>query len=188
MSNEKCINGVCVKGFKKNIYKLQIIPLNGNGTKLEKIFSYFLYSAPNIDSINSKKIPIEKHNEVFERMMNERHFVYKKFCSSNTNIEKVFSEAYLNGTNLCLKCKRFVCKKKKTRTNELSETDLDCFLRHIRNSIAHGRVYCNHIGNKIYIVFEDENKNKNLSSRIVCIKADLECWKSILMSPIYYKN
>ena len=45
------------------------------------------------------------------------------------------------------------------------QRDLDCFLRHIRNAIAHGRVYYNHAGNRVHIVFEDENITPELEHR-----------------------
>lgn len=119
-------------------------------------------------------------------MMEKRHFKYSHFCSSNVIIEKELQKGYLNGTELCLKCKRFVCKKRKTQNNFIHESDLECFLRHIRNSIAHGRVYLLHAGNKIHIVFEDLNKSGKISARIICIKADLEYWKEVLTDNKYY--
>ena len=70
-------------------------------------------------------------------------------------------------------------KREKTQKGHNPETDLDCILRHIRNSIAHGRVYYRKDRNRIHFVFEDCNK-KNLTARIVCIKSDLEFWKKVL--------
>lgn len=188
MEKEKCITGDCIKYSIINIKSLQTIPFEGKNTSIEKLFSFFLYLAPGIESAYSKGIPIEKHNEVFERMMFNRHFRYMKFCSSNAKIESELSKGFLYDNNLCLKCKRFVCKKKKSNKEAPLETHLDCFLRHIRNAIAHGRVYINHIGNKVHIIFEDENNSKNISARIICIKADLEYWKSILSDSKYYSN
>lgn len=120
-------------------------------------------------------------------MLKERPFKYQKFCAFNAQIEKELKQANLDGDDICLKCKRFVCKRKQTKNGAFPETDLDCFLRHIRNSIAHGRVYCLHGGNRVRIVFEDENSSGNLSARIVCIKADLEHWKKVLSNPAYYQ-
>ena len=166
---------------------LLVVPFKTPTLEVKKLFSYFLHIAPNIESAHSKNIPIEMHAEIFERMMETRHFKHKKFCRANAVIEKEFNKCNLNGSNICLKCKRFVCKKKQSCKNKPEETDLNCFLRHIRNSIAHGRVYCCHAGNRIHIVFEDENITGNLSARIVCIKADLEHWKRVLSEQRYYQ-
>ena len=116
-----------------------------------------------------------------------RHLYVHPNKQANAVIEMEFNKCNLNGSNICLKCKRFVCKKKQSCKNKPEETDLNCFLRHIRNSIAHGRVYCCHAGNRIHIVFEDENITGNLSARIVCIKADLEHWKRVLSEQRYYQ-
>ena len=181
MKKVKCLHGDCIIYSKIDIKPLKIVPLEGTNKSLEKLFSYFLYLAPDIKSSHSKKIAKDKHAEIFERMMFNRHFKYKKFCAFNAVIEDELSKAYLNDNAICLKCKRFVCKKAKvTKKDKIQETDLDCFLRHIRNSIAHGRVYLEHRNNKIVIIFEDENDSKKLSARIACVKSDLEYWKSIL--------
>ena len=147
-----------------------------------------MYFAPNAESIHSRKIHRKKHEEIFEQMMKNRYFKYQKFCSSNTPIEKELEKAFMKGTEYCIKCKRYVCKKKTPKKKELPETELDCFLRHIRNSIAHGRVYYKNDGNRVRFVFEDLTpSSNNISARIVCIKADLEYWKSILSNPKNYK-
>jgi len=154
------------------------------------LFSYFLHLAPDIKSVHSTRIPVEKHAEIFYRMIENRHFYYEKFCHSNVKIDNELLKANLLGNSICLKCKRYVCKKapyKKAYNN--NETDLDCFLRHIRNSIAHGRVYYLHKGNRIHVIFEDFNSaGTNYSARIVCIKADLIYWKKVLSNPDNYTN
>ncbi len=117
-------------------------------------------------------------------MMQGRNFKYEEFCSSNVNIDKELTKAHLDTNNICLKCKRYVCKKKQNKKNIPQETEMDCFLRHIRNAIAHGRVYYYHKGNRVHIVFEDENTTGNISARIVCIKSDLIHWKNVLKEHI----
>lgn len=89
----------------------------------------------------------------------------------------------MNGEDICVKCKRFLCKIKQNK----NETNLECFLRYIRNSIIHSRVSYKHNENKISIMFEDENTSKKLSDRIVCIKADLVHWKNVLNDVNNYK-
>lgn len=175
-----CIDKKCAKKVNSNLSDILIIPFEHNNAELRKLFSYFLHCAPDTASLHAPHIERDKHQVIFERMMLNRHFKYQKFCSSNTPIQNEFLKAGLEGDCFCLKCKRYVCKKKKTNKGEPQETDLDCFVRHIRNSIAHGRVYCHHSGNAIHIIFEDTNKSGNLSARIICIKADLQHWKSVL--------
>ena len=187
-TKEKSLEGNCIKSLKEGLNNLLIVPTFDVSSDTAKLFEYFLYLAPNIESTHSKKIPRDKHAEIFDRMMKDRHFKYQKFCWANAVIEKEFSKGCLAGDSICLKCKRFVCKKKPTKKDALEETSLECFLRHMRNSIAHGRVYMRHATNRIHFVFEDENSSKNLSARIVCIKSDLEHWRYVLSDSRNYQN
>ena len=111
----------------RDLNDLLITPFEGGTADTQKLFSFFLYRAPGIESAHSKRIPTVKHSAIFN------------------------------------------------------------MIRHIRNSIAHGRIYYSHTGNRIHIVFEDANSTGNLSARIVCIKADLEHWKRILSNPEVYR-
>lgn len=185
---EKCFGGDCLKRVKMNLSNHLIAPFKDVNKDIQRLFSYFLHSAPNIESIHSKAIERNKHLEIFERMMKERHFQYQKFCWANAIIENELMKGNLNGDEFCLKCKRFVCKKKPTKKEKPQETDLECFLRHIRNAIAHGRVYLCNTKNNYHIIFEDENASKNLSARIVCKKADLEHWKKVLNDSRNFTN
>lgn len=146
----------CRKSSKKSLESILTVPFSN---KTLEFFSYFMYSAPDIESIHSTIIKKELHTEIFSRMMDDRHFKYKAFCASNARIENELKKASLDGDDICLKCKRFICKRKQTE-NHIVESDLDCFLRHIRNSIAHGRTYCVCKTNNIHLVFEDVNSTK----------------------------
>lgn len=179
----QCVKADCTNCVMHSITDTRIAPFEDVSRKMQKLFSYFLHLAPDITSYLSKTIPVQKHDEIFARMFDGRHFKYQHFCASNKNIGKEFAKAHLNGEDLCYKCKRYVCKK---RRPEFKESDLDCFLRHIRNAIAHGRVSYVHAGNRIHVVFEDENTTRNLSARIICTKADLEHWKKVLSCPKNY--
>ncbi len=186
VSYKQCIYSNCRKYNEHNLNDMLIVPFEGGTTDTQKLFSYFLHNAPNIESAHSRRISTSKRTEIFRLMMENRHFCYQKFCWSNAPIEKELSKAHMDGDNLCFKCKRFVCKKKQNSKSQPQESELDCFLRHIRNSIAHGRVFFHHAGNRVHIVFEDKNTSGNLSARIVCIKADLEHWKRVLSNPNNY--
>jgi len=169
----------CYKKESTNLETISIPPFEITNDDVLRLMSYFLHKAPNIESTHSKCIPREKHSDIFDKMFLDRHFIYVKICASNTNNEKNLFDGHLNGNTICLKCKRFVCKRKRTEKGDNSETDLECFLRHIRNSIAHGRVYYLNDKKRCYFVFEDIRDNK-VNTRIVCIKSDLEHWKKVL--------
>ena len=140
------------------------------------LLQYFLYYAPTIDSRLSV-VEIEKNlmGSCLELMLRDRHFT-GRFINSNSKFTK--EDDFTIGNEICLKCKRYICRRKDLKANE---SDFECFLRHIRNSIAHGNVFSlNQNKNKVY-VFDDYNKNGNLSSRIICLQADLESWKKTII-------
>ena len=174
---------------RKNYLQLTdylISPFDTADQELNKLFSYFLHKAPEISSIHSKHIDCRWHEDIYLKMLDKSHVKYARFCNFNVQIEKELEKGTLHGDKLCLKCKRFVCKRKKPDKG-IQETDLTCFLRHIRNSIAHGRVYYYRENKHHYICFEDYNSsNKKLSARIICNKTDLKNWKSILSDSRLY--
>ncbi len=182
-----CIKNNCKKHTPKSLHDNIIVPFENDNDEVKRLFSYFLYRAPNIESKHSKIIDNSFHSFIMEEMMKDRDFKYTKFCSSNARIEEELRKGFMDENSICLKCKRFVCKRKLSRKNTPEETDFECFLRHIRNAIAHGRVYYFHASNRIHIVFEDENSSRKISARIICIKADLQHWKSVLSDERYYR-
>ena len=169
----------CKKQVFTSLKAIHVVPFETGNVELNKYLSFFLHRAPNISSSHATVVLPEKQNMLWASMFENRRFVIKDFCSSNTPIEKRMTPAGLGGNRICLKCKRFVCKRKKA-TNGVTETDFDCFLRHIRNSIAHGNVHYQNAGNRIFIVFDDYSDTKKLSARIVCLRADLEHWYKTL--------
>lgn len=183
-----CFDSNCSRCHKHSLQSIIIAPFEAGTEDTRRLFSYFLHIAPNIESVHSKTISESMHYDIFETMMKNRHFEHGHFCRPSATIDNELESEHLKGDNLCLKCKRYVCKRKQAGKNSKKESDLECFLRHIRNAIAHGRVYYCHTGNKIHIVFEDENESKNLSARIVCVKADLEHWKKVLSDKKYYPH
>lgn len=189
--NKKIYKSICVKNncqtvVNTKLCKIMVAPFDELPTDAQRLLSYFLHKAPDISSVHSMKIIPGLHAELFRQMVESRHFYYQKFCWFNAPIKKELEKGHLYGDELCLKCKRFVCKKEKRNKEQSQETELDCFLRHIRNAIAHGRVFYLHAGNRVHFVFEDVNKSKNISARIICIKADLMHWKKVLDNPKNY--
>ena len=158
---------------KKKVIKY-IVPSKINDTEIKNLFLYFLYFAPNIDSVHHSSIPdTENHDAIFREMTDNAKTL--SFYVERSSVDNNLQKKHLANNYVCLKCVRAICQKK-----ESTETDLDCFLRHIRNSIAHGRiVYC-HESNRHYIMFEDVTPNGNISARIVCNKSCLLNWRRIL--------
>lgn len=164
---------------KQKLKSISVAPFQTGNSKISSLLAYFLHEAPNIESAHSLIIDKSIHDEIINKMFESRKFIEKKFCAFNCKIEEELKKYKLEGEEICLGCERILCKYEKP-SNNIKETDLECLLRHIRNSIAHGRVYYRHLGNRIQIMFEDINKNKKLTARIVCISADLKHWKYIL--------
>lgn len=180
----KCVVSKC----KKENIRFQIDinhpiqPFNSDISDLRKLFSYFLHKAPNIEAVKSPLISHDKHDEIFSLIKKgkENEFL---FCAHNATIKSELSKLALIDNPICCRCKRFLCKRttaKSKRIRDEKESDLECFLRHIRNAIAHGRVYIKHGGNYISVFFEDVNPSNNITARIVCNQADLKKWKRIL--------
>ncbi len=175
-----CVKNNCISAKNTDMSQILIAPFDKPADEITLLFSYFLHKSPDITSVHSSEIPVLLHSTLFAQMMESSHFKYKKFCWPNAQIQKELDQGNLSGDVLCLKCKRFVCKRKQWQKGQPIETDFDCFLRHIRNSIAHGSVYYLHSERKTHIMFEDHNKSSNISARIVCVKNDLIQWKRIL--------
>lgn len=71
----------------------------------------------------------------------------------------------------------FICKYKDT-----NEKDYVCFLRHIRNAIAHNHLYYINAGNRKFIMFDDFYDNtKKQNARILLSQTDLQRLKNEIM-------
>ncbi len=158
-----------------------IVPTECDISELRSLLGYFQYRAPNIDALKSQMLDVALHNSVLSEMIDTNRFEYK-FCSQNADAQVEFEKLNLKGETICSWCKRFVCKlnNQSKRDKTRKETNLESLLRHLRNSIAHGRVYVIHGGTFITILFVDINTNGNESARIVCRQSDLKKWRSIL--------
>ena len=64
-------------------------------------------------------------------------------------------------TEISRRTKGFICIRKG------KETDYECILRHIRNSIAHNNVYYCDAGNRKFVLFEDYNKGGKFTARML---------------------
>lgn len=151
-----------------------VVPTEIEDDELRQLIGYFQYRAPGISSEQSFTIPESDHQKAFDELFENRKYEAKEFYQSNKTIKRHIINNHLDGNSVCVKCKRFVC-----RLNDGDETKLNCLLRHIRNSIAHGRIhFMNDKG--CYLCFEDINQKGSTTARIMCNKEDLKVWRKIL--------
>lgn len=156
-----------------------IVPFEIDDVKLTKLFSFFLHICPTIDSSTATMIELERLEKNWERFISEFPKDNYVFLAPNGSIERCMEEYKLhNEANVNRHSKGFICKRK----NHL-ESDCECVLRHIRNSIAHSNVYMNNAGNRKYIIFEDFNKSKKQSQSSIMLlsQADLTKLKREIM-------
>jgi len=170
-----CVKCDCKNTDNKPIREYLFAPFECDDPKICDLLAYFLHKAPDIESAHSDKIDRSIHESIYRSLIDGRHFYYEKITFYGASISVALKKCGMEGDIFCVKCKRLVCRKKSKE-----ESNLDCLLRHIRNSIAHGYVY--YVGDKKtkHIVFDDYNKRHNLSARIICVQSDLENWKTIL--------
>ena len=154
-----------------------IKPFEIGSDKLIRLFSFFLHTAPTIDSASASiidSVRLQRNWESFISSLSNDCYV---FLAPNCTIERFFEKYNLhNEANINRRSKGFICKRKiKT------ERDYECVLRHLRNAIAHSNVYMNDAGNRKFILFEDFNKTKRQSSIILLSQTDLERLKKEIM-------
>ena len=160
-----------------DILKNHITPFEVDDEKLRKLFSFFLHSAPSIESATAAHIPPDRLMRNWNTYICGLPQGCHGFISSNCIFDKYLGQYNLdNNAMVNRKTKGFICKKK---TN--NEEEYECLLRHIRNSIAHSNVYMINAGNRKYLLFEDFNQSKNQSARILISQTDLQKLKSEIM-------
>lgn len=158
------------KNKKIKISQKRISPLDIKLKKYLNDFEYFLYYAPNV-AFRNIKINENKWENIYIEILemdDDLHNNHKEYCKKR-KID-YYSMYKLDGNSVSLECQRLVMHK---LTNE---NNLTSFLRHIRNSLAHGGCYANFVNNKIYMLFVDLNEKDTITARIVL---DLESMKKI---------
>ena len=180
----KCTMGKCDREKKLlSLDKTKACTPEGCGNdELRRLLSYFQYNAPNIESAQSPLLDTRYHDEVLQQI--QKSFGANGiFCQQNAKTDEELKKYALFGNELCSRCRRFLCKRMTNppkRDRSRRETDLECFLRHVRNAIAHGYIFVAHGGNYVAVCFEDKNEHSNITARIVCCRADLKKWKRYL--------
>ena len=151
----------------------KIIPFEISDSKLIYLFSFFLHSAPTINSRTAMNITEERIQNNWQSFLEisdlKPRIIY---ADRYSNLENSCERNGLGAnTEITRKTKGFICIRHR------NESDCECVLRHIRNSIAHNNVfYCN-AGNRKYVLLEDYNKNKKLTARILFSQTTLSSLK-----------
>lgn len=163
----------------QEILNCRIVPFDIDDDKLVSLFSFYLHKAPTIDSSCSGVIPACGQDAIWTSFITNLSLNkndYHIYSSGSYVTDKNLENYDLEMTSIInRKCKRFVGYKK-----EGENTELECLLRHLRNSIAHGNVYVLNKSNRKYIVFDDFNTKKHLTARILLGQTDLNVLKKLL--------
>ena len=164
----------------EDIKKNRKLPFETEDQKLTKLFSFYLHSAPTIESRTAAQIDEQRLLNNWLKFCGQFPPCKIKFYSDSYHVDQFISsfEKYSlkDNAEVNRRTKAIVCKKKDT-----SETDCCCLLRHLRNSIAHNNVYISNAGNRKYILFEDFNRNGNITARILLSQTDLAKLKQEIM-------
>lgn len=163
----------------KDILDYRVVPFEIKDEKIEKLFSYFLHLAPTIESESSSNIlrcDLDKAWTNFLANTGIKDDSFHFYAPGNLDEKKLYYY-YLSGCSPVNKNRKgFICCRKSKE-----ESEPECLLRHIRNSIAHSNVFLLKIRRK-FILFDDFNKNGNQTARILFSQTDLSTLKRDIVS------
>lgn len=158
----------------------QILPFEIDDIKLIRIFSFYLHSAPTVESRTATKLDEQRLLHNWQNFICQLPQDKIKFYSESYSVKKLINSFEKFGLNddaeVNRRTKAIVCKRKDT-----SESKYSCLLRHIRNSIAHNNLYLSNVGNRKFILFEDFNTRGNITARILLSQTDLTKLKQEIM-------
>lgn len=151
-----------------------------NDLRIFDLIIYFEYLSPNTSSNLSDTIDEKLSEKVINEMLSCAFKNNNNYAFVTSRItEELLSKYFLNGEKIHSSCERFVCNVS-SRDNK---NKLTALLRHIRNSIAHGRYYITKRGSYYKFLFEDVN-DKNITFMMCINHSTLRKWKNILISNI----
>ena len=157
----------------KDIKVSHLPPFEIDDSKLKELFSFFLHLAPNIESKSSIQVDdsviLNGWMKFIDEFTSDKFKFVAESCSPATFSKKIDKYGLNDNEEVHRKSKVFVCKRKNKY-----ESDCNCILRHMRNSIAHSCVYISMSGNRKYILFEDFNKKDNITAKILLSQTDLK--------------
>lgn len=155
-----------------------VLPFEIPDTKMEALFSFFLHSAPTIESRTALKISQVRLLENWKNFLDtNKMFPSVIYAEGHRNLEK---SCEINGLGVGIefnrRAKGFICIRKG------KESDYECVLRHIRNSVAHNNVFFCNLGNRKFVMLEDYNGNDKLTARILFSQTTLANLKKAITS------
>lgn len=165
----------CISFKKMNIQECKIVPYEIINPTLNQLFSYFQFRAPGVSSPHSRIITNESKQSVFQDFISSRNIVVSIFSTNEVDFTQSLERYVLDSDDVCYKCKRLICKKKKSKD---TESDFDCLIRHLRNSIAHGRVSFSQLRGS-FIYFEDRDQ-AGITAKIILNREDLKYLRKII--------
>ena len=149
-----------------DIKENKLAPFEIENTKLRGLFSFFLHTAPTIDSNLASKIDedrlLNNWNKFISNFANKKISLYSDSYSSEKLIQQFEKYGLSNESKVSRKLNAIVCKRKNK-----AEADYQCLLRHLRNSLAHCNLYISNSSNRKYILIEDYNKSGNITARML---------------------
>lgn len=151
------------------------IPTESGVRNFNNIISYFLYRAPYIDSVHHRcELSENDAKEAFEKIIKKSNM-----SKSYKVLKRVRKNAYkslgLEGDKICLECNRMIFNISS------DEIELKALLKHIRNSLAHGRVYIYKNKKSVHVFLQDyDPKKKKITAKIVVDFSLLNDWKAII--------
>lgn len=154
-------------------------------TDKEKLLIWDFYVSQ-YDPKRFSGIDTDKISAFIKKLMNAGDVAFFRAIRTK-RIDKALTSASLNGSFLCLEHPRIVLARAFSITSDENETlsfsgganaenELSCFLRHIRNSLAHNNTYFFDNGN---ILLEDKNGNV-IDARILIHQKALIDWVPLL--------
>ena len=144
--------------------------------KQTPLFSFFQLRAPSIDSFQSISKNPESYTRTLAKMLKKWNTENICFINPQARINKRLKKLdMLHPDSIRCRGMRIVAKR-----NNSKENNLTCLLRHMRNSVAHGRVFTKNVGGVEYILFDDTFAD-TCTARIICTEKELERWKSIIL-------
>ena len=157
-----------------DILQHPVLPFEIEDVKLVKLFSFFLHSAPTIESATAISMEAARLDQNWMSFITsypkESWFVIAPNCTFGAYMIK----AGLDGNAVVSRRKKGFVYKRKSK----DETDCEACLRHIRNAIAHNNVFLLNAGNRKFILFDDYNKDKKHNARLLFTQSDLQRLKS----------
>ena len=158
---------------KERVETYRVSPLDNQAAKLRKVFDYFQYKAPEVDSCLAKTLKSDTDQKAVMRDLLSQAKVKsdRAFLCDRRSYKMGVDDLRMVDFSI-----PFIYCHKRSK-----EEPLACLLRHCRNALAHGNVFVKFLKNNTLICLQDfdvdrRTKKQAASALIVVNKASLERW------------